>query len=88
MGTIFNYFEKVQDLQKKTFSSKVNIDIAVKFDTKADRPWFTVIITTAGWPEFNSEKYKYFAFYEWHTPEEWEKTYNEFKDTVKEWINL
>lgn len=86
MKSLFDYLEKAQYLQKKTFDSKVNIDISKRIDD--DGPWFVVTATVEGWDvKPNNGHYRYFGFYQFLGPEELKGKYDELEKAVYDWIN-
>lgn len=85
-----DYLLKLQELQRDTFETKVNIEINTRVD--ANGPWFVGWASVEGFTEIEDEaeldkRRYYFAFYNFHTEKRHQEIYNEIVEFIKTWEN-
>lgn len=52
--TIYDYLLKLQELQRDTIETNVNVEISTRIDEIG--PWLCVVVTTEGWYEDEDEE--------------------------------
>lgn len=85
-----DYLLKLQELQRDTFETKVNVEITPRVDAKG--PWICGYATVEGYTEIEDEaelekRQHSFAFYNFHTEKERQKIYNKIVEFIKTWEN-